>query len=410
MKSLNTLVLILSSTLVPHAQASFFMNSREQNHRMVSDSSQASEQVYDIHDDFVEHPENFEEVKGLPGFFVPQSSLKTFSSDYSLEAIFCAQQFIQSQECGLFVALYSPNSAEILPILAIKGTTSLNDWKHNLLNRGTFFISWMFELMRSQVSSKKYREQEQLRRILTRLRVFLGNEAILTGHSLGGGLAQALALAFSNEFFEEDPPLLNVITYNSLAGESLLVRLVKSPEALLRDGADLVLWGLLEPSQVDFDLTRNKKLPSNVFAMSISTQDDILQGVNKILRKKNLGVSLRIPTKRNLQHRSSIDSLLGGVNGHGMKIVLKDIEFLYSGDDSKQWLIKEQEYWSSDKAIRANTRATKDLINDFGLDEDSWIDMSLVARRQDLPKIRVNHVNRMLHFLSEPAVKHLLGL
>jgi pimeloyl-ACP methyl ester carboxylesterase len=235
----------------------------------------ASRSVYDVYRDFRARPGAYRQDPNHPGVFFPSSS------DGHLALPGYALQFVLNGRAirsgNLFAAHYEPLDGG-RPLLSFKGSTDNADWLSNIFDRGAGHLQ---RLVNDLVGSLAADDGVDSR--LSELAVFFREHygergALLTGHSLGGALAQnfgALIAAVNpdNEF--------EIVTFNSLAGSTTFGRLYEKNRRLYDRLS-------LRPGHIEL---------SNVTTRNFFTTDDPVAALNLILKATNIGSSYVLPSE-----------------------------------------------------------------------------------------------------------------
>ncbi|MFL5815906.1 MAG: lipase family protein [Bdellovibrionia bacterium] len=128
---------------------------------------------------------------------------------------------------GVFTALYEPNTYGQPVIFAFKGTVTRDDWKEDLFHQGGTQLQSVFRMLSPRNSAGATVYKSLLKRLES------GQDVLITGHSLGGGLAQATAYLLQKDLDdyrrheiaqgrEPKPGNLHLVTFNALGGQRTL--------------------------------------------------------------------------------------------------------------------------------------------------------------------------------------------
>lgn len=160
---------------------------------------------------------------------------------------------------GVFAALYEPQGAGPV-IFAFKGTATNNDWIEDLTNQGSVQLRSVFKMATPSHSLGSNAYLELLKRLEN------GQDVLITGHSLGGGLAQATAYLLQRDLgdFQRSEIAqgkkmsklgnLHLVTFNALGGQQTLRRFAFS--SLKENDRELYKGTRLESKGVDFQIQK----------------------------------------------------------------------------------------------------------------------------------------------------------
>lgn len=269
-------------------------------------------------------------------------------SGYHLKAVFCeadghntSKQFLGSgDKCGLFMTFYEHKNTGVR-MLAIKGSSSTQDWKNNVLNRGAKYVEDAARNFFKNSDVEKAEESGGVRETNDPgkyLRYFVSNNSsdapistkssatlLMTGHSLGGALAHNLAAGIKLKWPESRN--IHLVTFNTLSaeaqGQSLAKRIFKKSDEFFAE-VHTLLAGLA-------DLPRKQastamEIPPGITGLSLTTFDDVLQPLNTSVLRSPLHV-MPFDVHVLLSNRMSMsgESRLKSVQGHRMQNVLRDL-------------------------------------------------------------------------------------
>lgn len=391
----------------------FESRSAADNQSSILHAAEASEDVYDVYKDFVAHTENYIQDTNKRGFYSYRGSYTTLLGEdtYTLDSLFCAKEILKNKECGLFIVFYKPGNPKNHPIISVKGTSTFNDWIQNIFNQGRAYVSWFFELLDESSINDLFQDQD-LAAITEYLARFMGRQTIMTGHSLGGGLAQSLSLEIADKLGKYSPQI-DLIVFNSLAGESLLNKLRKDMKKVLFTPGSLFRALLKIDDKKNYDFNHGF-IPEKITAISISTEDDVLQGVNLLISKKNMGYKLTLPSQRAVYNQSGLQF---NVDGHRMKSVIADLKFMYNSSNATSFIKQRIEENSSAEGLAEKKRQAMAYYRRWApLREDPYQTTPTVLEMEvgDMiyfdPERKAEMYRDMLDFMQNSRVRKTLGI
>jgi hypothetical protein len=297
-----------------------------------------------------------EKDKDIPGFFRfkdPEyvSKLAPCLKDllvmdgYRIEGFACVNSGVKDEipidKCKMFTVAYRPLNPGLPPIIAVKGSSTMDNWIENIRNRGGEYMSELLSPLKpitgvaKQIKDKTEEwakdtyeslfhdnslNPEYTKALNKFSAVFPGRRLLFTGHSLGGSLASNFADAYTKNQPKTNPVQVDLFTFNSLAPSETLKYFYK---------------------QKDVNSTIVETVNRNINGYNFITYDDPLNIYNTYKKGTFYGQSIYLSSRRNTDELGKTTSPI--IKGHLMDSIANDIDFTRRREEAIEFLSRAKE-------------------------------------------------------------------
>ncbi len=308
---------------------------------------------------------------GIPGFFRFKdpdyvSKLDPCLKDllvmagYSIEGFACVNSGVKDEipidKCKMFTVAYRPLEPSLPPIIAVKGSSTKDDWIHNIRSRGADYMSELLSPLKpltgiAKTITDKTEEwakdtyeslfhdnslnPEYTKALNKFAALFQGKRLLFTGHSLGGSLASNFADAYTKNQPKTDPVQVDLFTFNSLAPSETLKYFYK---------------------QKEMNSAIVKTVNPNINGYNFITYDDPLNIYNRYMNGTFYGQSIYLSSKRNTDESGRTTRPM--IEGHLMDAIAKDIDFTRTREEAIKFLNTANKNLTEDPVTK-QSRATE---------------------------------------------------
>jgi hypothetical protein len=298
---------------------------------------------------------------------------------YRIEGFACVNSGVKEEipidKCKMFTVAYSPLEPNLPPIIAVKGSSTMDNWIQNFRNRGGDYMSELLSPIKPLTDiAKKVKDaintgiedafegfhdnslnpeyKEALNKFAA---LFPGRRLLFTGHSLGGSLASNFADLYTKNQPKTDPVQVDLFTYNSLAPSETLKYFYK---------------------QKDKNSPIVKTVNPNINGYNFITYDDPLNVYNTYMNGTFYGQRIYLSSKRNTDEYGRTTRPI--IEGHRMDSIAKDIDFTRSREEAISFLSTAKKNLTEDPV----TKQSKATERTRSWSEDSWQTSHTSAREK----------------------------
>ncbi len=290
---------------------------------VVTTSLESAAKVYDIYEAYraKKMDGHFSSLPHARGIFEVDARFdqKKYSPrGYRLRYVFSGRDVEQDlihPDSDLFMAFYEPVNSAKQAVIAFKGSSLNNhDWLNNFINRGAEQVDAFFDIL---ADNKADTVTEGYRNFF--INWFSAHSSLpmmITGHSLGGALAQTGARFFTIMAKRRNlpSPRFNLIVYNSLGSTALVGR--------------LKFW-----LKNEFFKINNFE---NISTLNFDTQNDPLQLANIIMGMWDFSKATTLASLRGLK-RNGTFVMPSREEPHIVSSVMEDLKFSLNPNAAREF-------------------------------------------------------------------------